>query len=484
MISNKIIQKEFLMELVYLWVEKYKNIENQGFNFSPRFRCEYDEDTNELSIINVKQDIKSIYGSNVLITGIIGENGAGKSSLGGEFISKKLFGPITTKGCILLIENNNKLFLLNDTKMKIILKSETEIVIGFSEDFSEIINTLFNNKSISEESYNHNNLLKSEFAFLSKKGNYGNNIYSALNGLGFRKTRPDLYNIGRYVFSIISEFSSRDNQFSANSYRVIRPLERKDINQYDTIIGKLDGLQEIINLLDFPFTVIKTKTKIEFLTKDKTKLLFGNLSFGQKFAIHMLASIYHRIKHNKISIFFLDEVTLSMNPRLERKFIHILLSIVKKVEEELQESISVHFIITSHSPFVLSDIPKENVIFLKKDENTARCVNDTNNVHFETFGANIHSLLANGFFMKDGLMGEFAKEKINQVYNFIVQKDTNFIKTKEEAQNIINLIGEPMLRKELQFLYDEKFEVDEIDKQIREYEEAIEELKSKKKKND
>ena len=472
------------MELVYLWVEDYKNIQKQGFTFSPRFRCEYDEVTKELSIINVKQDIKSIYGSNVLITGIIGENGAGKSSLGGEFISKKLFGSITTKGCILLIENNNKLFLLNDTKMKIILKSETEIVIGFSEDFSEIINTLFNNKSISEESYNHNNLLKSEFAFLSKKGNYGNNIYSALNGLGFRKTRPDLYNIGRYVFSIISEFSSRDNQFSANSYRVIRPLERKDINQYDTIIGKLDGLQEIINLLDFPFTVIKTKTKIEFLTKDKTKLLFGNLSFGQKFAIHMLASIYHRIKHNKISIFFLDEVTLSMNPRLERKFIDILLSIVKKVEEELQESISVHFIITSHSPFILSDIPKENVIFLKKDENTARCVNDTNNVHFETFGANIHSLLANGFFMKDGLMGEFAKNKINDVYEYLVNRNSKKEFTQQEAQNIINLIGEPMLRKELQFLYDEKFEVDEIDKQIKEYEEAIEKLKSKKKKND
>ena len=27
MISNKIIAKEFLMELVYLWVDKYKDIE-------------------------------------------------------------------------------------------------------------------------------------------------------------------------------------------------------------------------------------------------------------------------------------------------------------------------------------------------------------------------------------------------------------------------------------------------------------------------
>jgi len=26
------------MELVYLWVEKYKNIEKQGFNFLPRFK--------------------------------------------------------------------------------------------------------------------------------------------------------------------------------------------------------------------------------------------------------------------------------------------------------------------------------------------------------------------------------------------------------------------------------------------------------------
>ena len=38
------------MELVYLWVENYKNIKEQGFNFSPRFRCEYDKDTSELTI--------------------------------------------------------------------------------------------------------------------------------------------------------------------------------------------------------------------------------------------------------------------------------------------------------------------------------------------------------------------------------------------------------------------------------------------------
>ena len=33
------------MELIYLWVEDYKNIKKQCFNFSPRFTCKYDEDT-------------------------------------------------------------------------------------------------------------------------------------------------------------------------------------------------------------------------------------------------------------------------------------------------------------------------------------------------------------------------------------------------------------------------------------------------------
>ena len=35
------------MELVYLWVDNYKNIRNQGFNFSPRFECEYKAEYDE-----------------------------------------------------------------------------------------------------------------------------------------------------------------------------------------------------------------------------------------------------------------------------------------------------------------------------------------------------------------------------------------------------------------------------------------------------
>ena len=73
------------MELVYLWVEEYKNIHKQGFNFSPRFRCEYDEEKNELEIIDKDETgefyPKNFFGDNINVTAIVGENGSGKSSL-------------------------------------------------------------------------------------------------------------------------------------------------------------------------------------------------------------------------------------------------------------------------------------------------------------------------------------------------------------------------------------------------------------------
>ncbi|PNV83912.1 MAG: hypothetical protein C0627_03305 [Sulfurimonas sp.] len=65
------------MELVYLWVEKYKNIENQGFNFSPRFTCKYED--GELTID--KKEHVSIFPDNINVTAIVGENGSGKSSI-------------------------------------------------------------------------------------------------------------------------------------------------------------------------------------------------------------------------------------------------------------------------------------------------------------------------------------------------------------------------------------------------------------------
>ncbi|WP_151945259.1 hypothetical protein [Aliarcobacter butzleri] len=86
--------------------------------------------------------------------------------------------------------------------------------------------------------------------------------------------------------------------------------------------------------------------------------------------------------------------------------------------------------------------------------------------------------------MKDGLMGEFAKEKINDVINFL-NGNKSLITTNDEAQNLINIIGEPVIKKQLQKMLDSKrlSKIDEIDlikNQMKELSKRLEEIENAK----
>ncbi|MGD9655452.1 MAG: AAA family ATPase, partial [Sulfuricurvum sp.] len=176
---------------------------------------------------------------------------------------------------------------------------------------------------------------------------------------------------------------------------------------------------------------------------------------------------------NENLLLVLDEPDLTLHPQWQKRYLNELLILLSNFSSK-----KFHIIITSHSPFILSDIPKENVIFLEKDEGTGNCKNVTNETKIETFGANIHTLLSHGFFMKDGLMGEFAKEKINEAIKYLNQKTL----TKEQidyCENIISIIGEPILKRQLQKMLDSKrlIKIDDIDQKIRDMEYELSILK-------
>ena len=159
---------------------------------------------------------------------------------------------------------------------------------------------------------------------------------------------------------------------------------------------------------------------------------------------------------------------------------------------------NVHFIITSHSSFLLSDIPKQNIIFLdtykKEDKEVKNKEQKIGNCKVlnhgdalskkQTFGANIHTLLTDSFFMEGGLMGEFAKQKINEIIENL--KDKEYTYTEKEKTNVlltIESIGEPFLKSKLLDMYNRRFiddhkirEQKRIDEQIRSLQEKREQL--------
>ncbi|MEA1952772.1 MAG: hypothetical protein U9O24_00080 [Campylobacterota bacterium] len=73
----------------------------------------------------------------------------------------------------------------------------------------------------------------------------------------------------------------------------------------------------------------------------------------------------------------------------------------------------------------------------------------------QTFGANIHTLLSDSFFMEGGLMGEFAKGKIDKAITLLNQDKLSENDLKY-CEQIISIIGEPIVKNQLQRMLDSK----------------------------
>ena len=632
------------MELVYLWVEKYKNIQSQGFNFSPRFDCKYDEDKNELTIKKNDDYIPDFFGKNINVTAIVGKNGSGKSSIL-EFINS--FEKKKNKFCLIFEVDNEKNIFHNISSIKynknILKKNNVEkikeyfTIFSYSSEFNqknitdeeaiyqiitdlmkedknhifekfkhifypqkmmvsdkinykekveeELINTfdgqdydysfdkeivdlirknkdnnLINliiyeigdddslydeflerliDKIIIEEFKNikevQKNIKNDEYPFpseedakdairkfylknhpkykeeeiwikedknISSKEIYQklyNDIYMKLNDEFITSSKKkntfqlflfneivktklahylhqaikDLFknnytDIGNFIEKSILNISSMESFLEKNNkdYKN-KKYSYKELQIY---LKKFDNFtsEEITNI----FNKYSKFFSLDFIdNRYSNERYFSNLSHGEKTFYSQFISIFHKIYNNsnKNHLLLFDEPDLSLHPEWQRQYIDELVKVVQK----LDKNIKLHFFITSHSPFLLSDIPKENIIFLdtyKKDDEEVKNQNqEIGNCKVvdglsQTFGANIHTLLSDSFFMKDGLIGEFAKNKIRTikvVHKYVLHKLKRkilFTQSSKRSRRLLikrlpkfwqiqKIIGEPFLQK-------------------------------------
>lgn len=193
---------------------------------------------------------------------------------------------------------------------------------------------------------------------------------------------------------------------------------------------------------------------IDNVTHEEIRM--NQFSSGEKQRLNTLgAVIYHirnidsinstdekEIKYQAVNLIF-EEVELYFHPEWQRQYIKSLIDAVRGMR--LRKVKAINMIFATHSPFILSDIPKNNVLFLKRGK-------PDYSMQGNTFGANINSLLKNGFFMPTLPIGNFAHDKINYLFETL---NKGIFKRDELDHTLSDImqVGEPYLRSQLLKLY-------------------------------
>lgn len=221
---------------------------------------------------------------------------------------------------------------------------------------------------------------------------------------------------------------------------------------------------------------------IEIILKDKLNsdnVPFNTLSSGERqqafsisSALYHLANIesVHNDKNNvrvcySNALIIFEEVELYFHPQLQKQLIKNLLDGIKQMHFKHIKSIQIIFV--THSPFILSDIPTENILALKKD-----C---TETKELKTFSANIYDILNTSFFMEEGAIGDYAQWIIQFVLERLEDRQS---RAPEGLLELISLIDEPLYHKVLMQKFYEKYpNQTPLSKKIEELEMQLDALK-------
>ena len=248
-----------------------------------------------------------------------------------------------------------------------------------------------------------------------------------------------------------------------------------DLDEYEKLYWqneKTNSVERITELLPpsiFSYEIMLEKTASQNDDDDEPSLgsiiPMRQMSSGERqFLFTTSTIVYHmqnlrsvkypspKYKHFNV---VLDEVEICFHPEYQRTFVHKLLSMLTRLG--MNNNCSINIWIVTHSPFILSDIPQNNILYLKKGHQQTMLEADN------PFGANINDILKQSFFLEHGFMGEFAKNNVLSLCNFLDADKNNYRNVPsmykninwdaKRAYNFIHQVGEPLLRTQLLMAY-------------------------------
>jgi restriction system-associated AAA family ATPase len=154
---------------------------------------------------------------------------------------------------------------------------------------------------------------------------------------------------------------------------------------------------------------------------------------------------------NKNTLFLLDEPETHLNPDWRAKFISTLRDCLKP-GIAMNGSNMTELLITSHSPFIISDCRREQVRVFRRDEETGTVFYEEPKIN--TFGTSVN-ILTEEIFGKKESIPDLALEKINELKRrpMVTEKDIQDI--KEASRELGESVEKVLLFRELILKEDE-----------------------------
>lgn len=177
----------------------------------------------------------------------------------------------------------------------------------------------------------------------------------------------------------------------------------------------------IWNSAMFPPPFLEFELKIHAIESGEP-VKFETLSSGERQQLFTISSLLYHLdnlnsikddEYDKDRVFYphvtivLEEIELYFHPEMQQSFVRYLMDGILSIN--LEHLKSIHFILVTHSPYVLSDIPRANILALNEKSNSVDVAS------LKAFGANIHDMLRKSFFLGNGAIGSYAQWEIKHI---------------------------------------------------------------------
>ena len=213
---------------------------------------------------------------------------------------------------------------------------------------------------------NESNIRKN-INFLKKFKNDGSHItFKLKQAINFLRNNTKSEN--KQLWSSLENNSNSDAHIDFTLEDLLKWMNVKDISEI------------IYNIPPSIFSIDIILSDTSKIVKSNIESTFNELSSGEQQLIHSSQSVlYHlnniqsvhysnddRLTYENINIIF-DEIELYFHPDYQRKFINELLKAISRLNlRDSRKGIqTINILLSTHSPFVLSDIPSSNVLLLE-----------------------------------------------------------------------------------------------------------------------